>query len=423
MKIIEFKAENIKNLKVIEIKPDGTAVILTGKNGAGKSNVLNAICTALAGKKIEDPIRDGEKKAQVTIKIGDFEVKKIFTPSGERLEVMTKEGAKYPSPQAFLNKILGDLTFDPLAFSKMKEVEQRQLLINLVKLDLSALDKKKADAYSDRTIKIREVNSLKAIVNSLSQPRERLPKEETLLSEELAKIKALEDKAQAYKDFEKEIKDINTVIATNNEDIEESLREIAELKERISVLELENSIKEKENIKLEEDLKSKIAPENVPQEKIDEAEANLSLIESTNNEIRAAKKYREENAKLSAAEGEVEFLTARISEIEDEKIEKIKSCKFPVPGLSINDECVLFEDKPLARYSTGQLIKLSTAIAMALNPTLRIILIREGSDLDSDGLKSIIDVAKDKDYQLWIEKVADSKGVGIFIENGEIKNG
>ena len=50
--IIELKAENVKVLKAIEIRPEGNIIELTGKNGNGKSSVLDSIIMALAGKKI-----------------------------------------------------------------------------------------------------------------------------------------------------------------------------------------------------------------------------------------------------------------------------------------------------------------------------------------------------------------------------------
>lgn len=31
-------------------------------------------------------------------------------------------------------------------------------------------------------------------------------------------------------------------------------------------------------------------------------------------------------------------------------------------------------------------------------------------------------IAKEKDYQIWIEKVDDSGTIGFYIEEGEIKN-
>lgn len=49
MKIVKLTAENIKRLKAVEITPTGALVEVTGKNGQGKSSVLDAIWWALAG--------------------------------------------------------------------------------------------------------------------------------------------------------------------------------------------------------------------------------------------------------------------------------------------------------------------------------------------------------------------------------------
>lgn len=61
MKIISLESENIKRLKAVRIKPDGLLVQITGKNGAGKTSVLDSIMMALAGGSTipEKPIRDG----------------------------------------------------------------------------------------------------------------------------------------------------------------------------------------------------------------------------------------------------------------------------------------------------------------------------------------------------------------------------
>ncbi len=48
MQIISLQAENIKRLTAVEIKPDGALVQITGRNGAGKSSVLDAIWWALS---------------------------------------------------------------------------------------------------------------------------------------------------------------------------------------------------------------------------------------------------------------------------------------------------------------------------------------------------------------------------------------
>ena len=57
---------------------------------------------------------------------------------------------------------------------------------------------------------------------------------------------------------------------------------------------------------------------------------------------------------------------------------------------------------------------------MSGNPELRIAEIRDGSLLDDKTLAMIEEMAKEEDFQVWVEKVGDS-GVGVIIEEGEVK--
>lgn len=84
MKIIELKAENIKKLKAVEIKPSENLVKITGKNAQGKSSVLDAIFYAIGGKKAipSKPIRDGETKGSIELDLGDYKVTRTFTERG-----------------------------------------------------------------------------------------------------------------------------------------------------------------------------------------------------------------------------------------------------------------------------------------------------------------------------------------------------
>jgi hypothetical protein len=62
-------------------------------------------------------------------------------------------------------------------------------------------------------------------------------------------------------------------------------------------------------------------------------------------------------------------------------------------------------------------------ISMALNPTMRVLRIKDGSLLDIANRKIIYDQIKDKDFQLWMETVVRSeedKKVGIYIEDGGV---
>ena len=66
MKILEFRAENVKRVKLVVIRPgDDSLVQITGANAQGKSSTLDALGWLFGGAKpIQgDPIRAGAARA------------------------------------------------------------------------------------------------------------------------------------------------------------------------------------------------------------------------------------------------------------------------------------------------------------------------------------------------------------------------
>ena len=83
-RIVRLKAENVKRLKAVEITPEGEIVVIGGKNGAGKTSVLDSICYALGGKSVQPvkPVRNGEKKAVIVCEMDDLIVTRTITDWG-----------------------------------------------------------------------------------------------------------------------------------------------------------------------------------------------------------------------------------------------------------------------------------------------------------------------------------------------------
>lgn len=81
MKIISLQAENVKRLTAVTITPDGNLVQITGKNGQGKTSVLDAIWWALEGAaNIQaEPIRKGAEEARIRLDLGEYVVTRTFT--------------------------------------------------------------------------------------------------------------------------------------------------------------------------------------------------------------------------------------------------------------------------------------------------------------------------------------------------------
>jgi hypothetical protein len=77
---------------------------------------------------------------------------------------------------------------------------------------------------------------------------------------------------------------------------------------------------------------------------------------------------------------------------------------------------------PLGQASAAEQLRVSVALAMAANPKLRVLRILDGSLLDTESLAIIGELAKENDFQAWIEVVDESGKVGIVIEDGRVAN-
>jgi len=91
----------------------------------------------------------------------------------------------------------------------------------------------------------------------------------------------------------------------------------------------------------------------------------------------------------------------------------------PLPGLSVTEDCVVYEGIPLSQVNDAKKLEIGMGIAMAENPELRVIRMK-GNDLDDNSLEIVSKMAQEKDYQLWIERWSGGEG-GIVIEEGSVK--
>ena len=95
----------------------------------------------------------------------------------------------------------------------------------------------------------------------------------------------------------------------------------------------------------------------------------------------------------------------------------------PVAGLSFDEGEVLFGGIPFNQLATSEKIRIGAAIACALNPTLRVMIVKDGSLLDDDALAVLAGVARNKGMQVWIERVGSDRHTSVVIEDGCVAEG
>jgi ABC-type lipoprotein export system ATPase subunit len=401
MKILKFEAENIKKLKVVSIKPDGSLIQITGGNGQGKTSVLDAIYYALAGTQgiPSEPVRKGSQKAHVRLDLGEVIVIRRFVEGGgTSLNVEALNGARFPSPQKMLDDLMGKLAFDPLAFTRMSAKEQLETLRSLVKLDIDIdeLDRENKADFEERT----EVNRR---VKALTAQRDAMLVQQGL-PEKPVDITALITKLQ-------------TSAETNSKIEQESNR-----RDKIR-LSIESKRKEAERLTKEaDDAEKEVSKWKPLDQRIDTKELAAEIEQG--RAVNGAIAVRDERAKvqsdLNDAIRDAKELTDNIEGRNKKREDAVAKAKMPLDSLSFGDGHVIYNGIPFDQASDAEQLRVSVAIAMAANPKLRVLRIKDGSLLDEKSLKVVADMAEKADYQVWIERVDTSGKVGIVMEDGQI---
>jgi len=412
MKIISLKSQNVLRLDAVEITPDGNLIVIGGENAQGKTSVLDSILLAMGGKKAkhQEPLKQGKKKGKVTVDIGDFTITRTFTQKGGSLKVINNNDDNvYSSPQKMLDELVGQLTFDPLQWTQMANKAQLDTLKSLIGLDFDELDAKRTELYTERTDINREVKRLEGVVQS--------SKEHDAPLVEVSVAELMEDLQQSQEVINDRANDEREIIRLK-EAYKERKRNITDWKMFIAKAEDEmDSLKQ-----VGQNLQAKIDAQDIPD--IESIQRQITDADETNANIRSNLVLRENKSELKATRKDSEKISDKISAIDTKKAEALTSAKFPVKGLSFDEDGVLYNGVPFSQASSAEKLRVSIAMGIALNPDLKVLLIRDGSLLDDTNLATVAKMADDAECQIWLERVSsDGEGCTVMIEDGNIKEG
>lgn len=434
VRITKFSGENFKRLRAVEITPDGDIIELRGPNEAGKSSVMDGIWAALGGAAVAppQPVRVGAEEATLIVTIGDLTATRKFKPDGSTSLTVEGPGAvegtrtRYASPQAIMNSLVGQIAFDPLEFSRAKPVDQLSILRGLVKLDIDpeALDAANKADYEERTGLNRSVNSLRSQVDAIVIPDD-VPDEPidiADLARQLAEIgehnTALERERNRRAQLRESADSLRQQAAQDLAVAKQRRVEAALLIERAEGHENDARLRQERATAIEEEDAALVALDQPH----DAAPIQVRIRDAQGINAHVSRRRQKAGlaATLNATITQAQALTMRIAERDRQKREALARATFPVPNLSFSDSGVLYDGVPFEQASQAAKIKVSVGIAMAMNPRLRVLCVRDGSLLDRKSMAELAALVRANDYQLWIEVTDDDARTGVIIEDGAV---
>ena len=304
-----------------------------------------------------------------------------------------------------LDKLVGKLSFDPLAFARMKAADQLTTLKQLVGLDFTAQDAARKKLYDERTAVGTLGKSAKARLDALAPVPADTPAEEVSMAYLSTELQQMVQQNQAATAWQQKAKSLDE-------------RRIS-IQNLISKLE-QDLVNAKASLILHMD---EIAAHGAEPATLDPAPYHQAIAEAeaTNRNVRLAAQRKALADEMAKATADWQAKSKAIDDIDTAKAKLVTAAPMPVPGLSLNDTGVLLNGVPFSQASSAEQLRTSVAMGLALNPKLRVVLIRDGSLLDADSMAIIAAEAAKHEAQLWVERVGGTKdGCTVLIEDGEV---
>jgi hypothetical protein len=168
------------------------------------------------------------------------------------------------------------------------------------------------------------------------------------------------------------------------------------------------------------------ALENLPDrsEELAPLREQIATAEHTNSKVRDNQSYDRLAKDVKASRGQWQELTDRLKEIAEERAAAVADAEWPIEGMTLEEDGLLWNGLPFAQASTSQKIMASVNVGMRLNPKLRLLVCEHGSDLDATTIDALDEVLKENQFQCVVEIVTRSKEdeerCAVVIADGEV---
>lgn len=402
IKISKLEIENVKRVRAVQVVPSEKGLtVLGGKNNQGKTSVLDSIAWALGGKKYQpsNPRREGSvtpPSLRVELSNGLIVERK---GKNSDLKVIDLSGNK--AGQALLDSFIEELALDLPKFMEATSKEKARTLLEIIGVGdkLFELDTLENKLYQERL-------AIGKIADTKKKHAQEMPRHEGVPEELISASDLIKQQQDILaRNAEKERKRRNLA---HLEDENKRLKEILQ--------DYQTKLEANEN-DLVEARKSAL---DLHDESTAELEANIANIDETNAKIRI-------NLEKDQAEQEAEYysqqyedLNEEIDAIRKERLDLLKGADLPLPGLSVVDGELTFNDQHWDNMSGSEQLRVATAIVRKLKPECGFVLIDKLEQMDIDTMKEFGEWLEQEDLQAIATRVSSGDECQIIIEDGYV---
>lgn len=409
IKINKLEIENVKRVKAVKIEPSSAGLtVVGGRNGQGKTSVLDAIAWALGGNKYRPSQAEREGSVippylQLTLSNGLIVERK---GKNSDLKVLDPNGQK--GGQQLLDSFVEELAINLPKFMNASNKEKANILLQIIGVgqQLHELEVKEQEVYNRRHT-IGQIADQKAKFAKEQTYFPDAPKEPVSASEMIQQQQAILARNGENQLKRQRLTQFQALYANQGQEVErlKAMLKDAEAKRAQTAADL--AVAQKDTLQLFD-------------ESTEELQANIQQIDEINRKVRA--NLDKDKAETDAGEyrQQYEALSTEIDGIRQQKTDLLTNANLPLPGLSVDDGNLIYNGQRWDNMSGADQLKVSTAIVRKLKPDCGFILLDKLEQMDLQTLNEFGSWLEQEGLQAIATRVSTGEECSIIIEDGYV---
>lgn len=408
MKINKLEIENVKRVRAVTLEPSANGLtVIGGRNGQGKTSILDAIAWALGGEKYRpgNPTRKGSvipPSLKVELSNGITVERK---GKNSALTVTDPKGEK--AGQTLLDAFVEKLALDLPRFMQANNKEKADTLLKIIGVEdqLNELRSRENATYNRRhalgQIADQKMKFAKEMIHFPDVPLEPVSVSELIQQQQAILTKNGENQRKRQQ------------AAQLQETFERQQAQIQELSAKLDAL-------SREHVQTGKDLQvARKTAEALQDESTAELEASIKNAETINNHVRANLEKARAEKEAQQLKDEYEAMSAELEQIRLDIRNLLAGADLPLPDLSVNEAGELtYKGFGWSDMSSSEQLKVATAIVRKLNPDCGFVLIDKLEAMDLDTLKDFGAWLEAEGLQAIATRVSTGGECQIIIEDG-----
>lgn len=402
VRITSLELANVKRIKAVSLDPAPTGLtVIGGKNGQGKTSVLDAIAWALGGERFRPDAAQREGSVlnpdiRITLSNGLTVARK-----GNKSTLTVTDESGRRSGQQLLNEFIEVLALDLPKFLQASDKERASILLGILGIQdqLDALDREERAAYDQRLQVGRDRDRARHYADELPW-HDGAPEQEVSVAALSADLRAIQERNQRNAELRQKVTQIRARLADTDT--------------QINTLRAMRTALETEMRKAEADA------EGLQDGDPDIVLRQIQNAETVNAQVRDNRAHMDADARAAALVEQYDALTAEVEDVRARRTALLDGADMPLPQLSVQEGVLTYNGQPWSCMSSAEQLRAATAIVARLKPECRFVLVDKLEQMDVDTLRDFGAWAAAQGLQVIGTRVSTGDECSIIIEDGEV---